>query len=345
MDESLERIGLNTIKTESVRAVFSSIAKEKMLSRAAIAEATSLSLMTVGKVADLLLARGVLVQSVEAKASAGRRAGVLCLNPDKRFFVLDMSSRAFSFTVLDTALDVTETVEYTYNTAFDLSENISLFLKNVKIYILRNLTEGQAVGVGLLVSGAYCAVDDTVRGSRIFDMETVHLKQMTEEVLALPVFAVENGMSSAVTALSAHAEEGKVAAYLSLGETLEGALFSNGTILCGRDGYAGNIANVPVGHGKTLGALYLEKGLCDEVAQALVSAIGGVITLADPTAVYIETSSKKPLSLAKTLIPRLCTQTGRSAGALPHIELGAYALRYALRGIGLKLRTAWVEAE
>lgn len=345
MENELERIGLNTIKTESVRAVFSCIAREKEVSRAAIAEKTSLSLMTVGKVADLLLARDVLVQSVPAKAGAGRRAGVLCLHPDKRLVVLDISTCSFSFAVLNMALEVLDTVEYTYNKAFDLAENISLFLKTVKIYMLRNITEGDAVGVGIMVSGTWSARDDTVMGSRIVGMEDVHVRHMTEDVLGLPVTAVENSISSATTALSQYAEAGKVAFYLSIGEVLKSALFVDGKLLQGRDGNAGNIANVPSGKGKTLGMLYLEKGMCDEVQQPLISAIAGVISLTDPTAVYIETFSRRPLAFAKTLIPRLCAATGKAAEELPHIELGSHALRYAYEGLAQKVRAAWVETE
>lgn len=301
--------------------------------------------MTVGKVADLLLTRGVLVQSVQARASAGRRAGVLCLNPEKRLLVLDLSTRAFSFSVLNTALQVLDRVEYTYNKTFDLAENISLFLKNVKIYMLRNITEGDMVGAGIMVSGTWQAHDDTVVNSRIAGMESVHVRHMTEDVLGLSVTAVENSISAAVTALSEYAEAGKAAFYLSIGEVLKSALFVDGKLLQGKDGNAGNIANVPVGHGKTLGTLYLEKGMCDEVQQPLVSAIAGVISLTDPTAVYIETFSRKPLALAKTLMARLCAQTGKTEDELPHVELGAYALRYAYEGLARKMRAAWVEKE
>jgi hypothetical protein len=70
-----------------------------------------------------------------------------------------------------------------------------------------------------------------------------------------------------------------------------------------------------------------------------------VISLADPTAVYIETFSRRPLSLAKTLIPRLCAATGKAAEELPHIELGSHALRYAYEGLAQKVRAAWVETE
>ena len=62
----MKEIHLSTIKKESVDHIFRVIAENEQVSRAAIAQATSLSLMTVGKVVDALLEHDVIVQTKES---------------------------------------------------------------------------------------------------------------------------------------------------------------------------------------------------------------------------------------------------------------------------------------
>ena len=87
----MERINLSSIKKESVRAIFHAITGKDQISRAEIAELTGLSLMTVGKVVDALLERHVIIQSKEIKNMAGRRAGLVSLNTDKFFMIIDLT--------------------------------------------------------------------------------------------------------------------------------------------------------------------------------------------------------------------------------------------------------------
>ena len=80
---------LSSIKSENINAVFISVAKKVTASRSEIADETGLSLVTVGKIADSLVAAGALIEEKRVSGGAGRRAGILSLSPKKYILVID----------------------------------------------------------------------------------------------------------------------------------------------------------------------------------------------------------------------------------------------------------------
>ena len=103
----MNNITLKSIKCESIKSIFSSIAD------AEISAKTDLSLVTVGKVADALLDMNIVCQVKEVKPQAGRRAGLLGVNPDKFAVILDITSYDFRVSVLDLRLHLVE--KYIFN--------------------------------------------------------------------------------------------------------------------------------------------------------------------------------------------------------------------------------------
>ncbi|MBE6561467.1 MAG: hypothetical protein E7662_10120, partial [Ruminococcaceae bacterium] len=109
----MENISLRSIKWESIKSIFYSIAFSDKISRADISAQTGLSLMTVGKVADALLDMHVIVQNKESRNSAGRRAGMLSVAADHYAVILDLTNRDFRMTVINIRLEVLEKFHYT----------------------------------------------------------------------------------------------------------------------------------------------------------------------------------------------------------------------------------------
>ncbi|MGM9626067.1 MAG: ROK family protein, partial [Eubacteriales bacterium] len=249
----MERINLSSIKKESVRAIFTAITGKDQISRTEIANITGLSLMTVGKVVDALLERHVVCQCKEVRNMAGRRAGLVSLNTAKFFMVIDLTSRSMSMSVIDIALNIVDKVTYEYNHDFYYDENLYIFMKNVKIYILRKLNMDDAVGIGVSLPGIYHADTDTVEGSRIPELASTHVRAIIEEVLRMPVTALERDVLTAAASNLADLEAENIenAAYVCIGETLSGVLISGGRLLHGRGEYAGDIGRVLTENGKT----------------------------------------------------------------------------------------------
>ncbi|MBQ8577292.1 MAG: ROK family protein [Clostridia bacterium] len=360
----MERINLSSIKKESVRAIFTAITAKDQISRAEIAEITGLSLMTVGKVVDALLERSVISQCKEVRNMAGRRAGLVSLNTAKFFMILDLTSRSMSMTVMDLALNIVDRVTYEYNHDFYYEENLYIFMKNVKIYILRKLNMDDAVGIGVVLPGNYNAESDTVDAPRIPELSKTHVRAIIEDVLRTPVTTLEKDVVTAAASNLADltAENISNAVYVCIGETLSGALISGGQLLHGKSGYAGDIGRFPTEHArgmnadyrnngnasgaKTLQALFDERGLREETVSALAEAIAYEILLLSPDVVVIENCCGVIMETFRPLLTeKLSRITQTDTADLPQIRILESGVRHAYRGLALGMRSAWIQNE
>ncbi|MBO5648414.1 MAG: ROK family protein [Clostridia bacterium] len=344
----MERINLSSIKKESVRAIFNAITGKDPISRAEIAEVTGLSLMTVGKVVDALLERRVIIQYKEAKNAAGRRAGLVRLNTDKFFLILDLTARNMSMTVMDIALNIVDKIVYEYNSDFYYEENLYIFMKNVKIYTLRNLRMEDAAGVGVVLPGTYNAEDDTVLSPRIPELATTHVKAIIEDVLRHPVNALEKDVLTAATSNLADLETEDVSGvvYVCIGETISGALISGRTLIHGSGAYAGDIGRIMTDEKITLQALFAARGMREETVAALARGLSYEILLFDPDIVLIENcTGRKMDALRPLLIEQICRTSGLSKESLPPIRIMESGVRHAYRGLAIGMRSSWIQKE
>lgn len=348
MDIRLERINLNSIKKESVRAIFNAITGKDQISRAEIAEITELSLMTVGKVVDALLDRRVISQCKEVKNAAGRRAGLVSLNTAKFIMVIDLTSRAMSMTLMDIALNIVDRMTYEYNHDFYYEENLYIFMKNVKIYILRHLNMEDAVGIGVVLPGTYRPETDCVEGSRIPELAQTKVRSIIEDVLHVPVTALEKDVLTAAISNLSDLEEEHIdsAVYVCIGEALSGALIADGRLLYGRKDCAGDIGRMITSSGKTLQALFDACGLREETVLALADVLAYETILFDPQMILIENCSGGKLEPFRTMLTeRICAASGVEQSALPEIRILENGVRHAYRGIAIQMRTAWIQRE
>ena len=344
----MERINLSSIKKESVRAIFNAITGKDQISRAEIAEITGLSLMTGGKVVDALLERHVIIQSKEIKNMAGRRAGLVSLNTDKFFMIIDLTSRNMSMTVMNIALNIVDKIVYEYNSDFYYEENLYIFMKNVKIYVLRHLDMAEAAGVGVVLPGTYLSKDDTVESSRVPELSKTHVRAIIEDVLRYPVGMLEKDVLTAASSNMADLEKESVrsVAYVCIGETISGALISGGEILQGREAYAGDIGRMPAEDGSTLQALFEARGLREETVSELARALAYEITLFDPDIVLIENCTGSKMEQMKPyLVNRICRVSGMTQEHLPEIRILESGVRHAYRGLAIRMRSTWIQKE
>lgn len=350
----MERINLSSIKKESVRAIFhaithaSAVSGNDHISRAEIAELTGLSLMTVGKVVDALLERSIVSQSKEVKNMAGRRAGLVSLNNAKFFLVMDLTSRSMSMTVINLALNIVDRMTYEYNHDFYYEENLYIFMKNVKIYILRNLKMEDAVGIGVVLPGHYNTETDAVDGSRIPELAKTRVRGIMEDVLRVPITMLEKDVLTAAVSNLADLEEENIAGavYVCIGETLSGALIADGKLIRGRGEYAGDIGRVLSDGGKSLQTLFDERGLREETVLSLADTLASEIVLFDPDVVLIENCTGTKLEPFRALLTqKIVRNTGLSADALPEIRILENGVRHAYRGLAIQMRNAWIQNE
>ena len=102
------------------------------MTRAELACATDLSIMTTGKIADAMIECGVLTEEKHPGAGLGRRPGTLRFINAPSFLVLNVSSRRFSAHVLSPFMDCKEICVYAYNDIYPFDDNLLIFLNAVR---------------------------------------------------------------------------------------------------------------------------------------------------------------------------------------------------------------------
>lgn len=344
----MERINLSSIKKESVRAIFQAITEKDKISRAEIAEQTGLSLMTVGKVVDALLERGVVCQSKESKTAAGRKAGLVSLGTQKFLLVIDITSRNFSMVVIDFTLDVADRVSYEYNTDFYCEENFYLFMKNVKIYILRNLNMEDCIGIGVLLPDGYDEEKDIADASRVPELTGIHIRAIISDVLRCPVDLLQKDVLAAAASNLTELENGDSlsVAYICLSDTVSGTLFSGGKALRSHSGYAGDIGRAAAANGKTLRDSFASKGLREDTVAELANAVASEIAVFDPDVILIENCTGTRFGNYETLLRTKITSASRlPAEELPDIRILESGVRHAYRGLAYAMRQNWIQKE
>lgn len=343
----MENISLRSIKRESIKAIFNSIAGADKISRSDISAQTGLSLMTVGKVVDALLNLNMVRQSKEVKAVAGRKAGLININSDNFCVILDLTSKDFVMIVIDIHLSVVDKMKYVYNSDFYYEENLYIFLKNANIYLRRRLDMDNCVGIGVSLPGAYNPDSDTMLNSRIPELTNVKIKHLVSSIIKHDEFFIESSVNVAaisnITRIPDY--ENKNILYWFIGEdSIGGAVVANGEILHGVHKGAGDFGKILVSGGKTLDAAIKESYRIEDAAHELACAVYNVIKVIDPHVIILECELYNNIDdFLVSLRSSLTKDFNINQLNLPEIITGGCKFRHSHRGLALKLREIWLE--
>ena len=119
-------------RRENLLSCFGALCEYSAMTRADLAAATDLSIMTTGKIADAMIESGVLLEEKLPGTGAGRRPGTLLFGAKPTFLVLDLSSRRFSAHILSPALQAKEVCLHDYNDIFPFDDNLLIFLNALR---------------------------------------------------------------------------------------------------------------------------------------------------------------------------------------------------------------------
>ncbi len=345
----MQNISLKSIKWESVKAIFGAIAGTASVSRAEISAATGLSLMTVGKVTDALLSVGILLQTKETRTAAGRRAGLLRVNPAHYAVILDLTSQDFSMHLIDMNLGLIEKRPHTYNDDFFFEENLALFLKDVSTYLSLRGDLSLCVGVGVSVPGVYSPAADRVAGDRLPGLSSIPIAQTVSARLpGLPLYIDADVTAAAMShALSIERFREKQIHYWFVDAgNVTGAIVDRGEILRGAHGTAGCFGKMHMVRGRTLETMLRHTNTPDENASLLADAIYNTLMFADPDHVVVECELYHYREAFVDLVrARLCEHYHLSDETLSLLSGSRCNFRHAHRGLVLKLREMWLSRQ
>ena len=342
----MENINLKSIRWESIKSVFLAIAHTDKVSRADISAETDLSLMTVGKVADALLDIGIIEQSKETRASAGRRAGLLSINLDNFAVIYDLSCRNFCCCIMDMQLNPVQTIPYSYIDSLSFPENLERFLQNASSYLHGNTDMQHCVGVGVSVPGPYFPDSDRTLCPKQPYLETVNIASTIRRYLPDSPLFIEAGYNAAAASNIASIPnyKDKTILYWCISdESIHGAVVHHNELLRGAHHLAGNFGNMIVSPAKILSAAVKPTNQLEDNALELARAIHNVICILDPDTIILEcTMYENGADFADLVRQILQNKFGFTDDSLPQITVASENTPHAYRGLTMHLRESWL---
>ncbi len=336
----MQKINPKSIRWESIKAVFRTVSDAEKISRAEIAQATSLSLMTVGKIADAMLAAGILRQSKETKNAAGRRAGVLSMKRDTYALVLDIAEHALSFSVTDTDLHYSREIPCPVNGNFTFEENLTLLFKQAREYI--RAEEKKCIGVGIVLPAPLDEQSGCIRIEPTSRLYGIPLRDMVCSVFSpLPV-CFDDAISAAAYSniYDITKSDGNPILYCFAADgAVHGAITQNGQVLRGAHGCAGKLGQIVLSRGRTLASVIRDNNPLTENAAEIAKMVHNVILTIDPDTVILESELPGGSNIFIDSVRQVLTeQYGYTEDTLPTFVYNRCAYRHSHRGLLLRLR-------
>ena len=326
----MQKIDLKSIKVSSVKSVFRAMVSAEKATRAELAQATSLSLMTVGKIADSFTRLGITFEKKEASGAVGRRASVLRIADLYYGILLDFTADDYVCEIANTAAGTIDRFSYAHNPEFYEEENLLLFLKNLRLYLNSRYDPEKCIGTGIILPAgeekSRLAIALATEERELKEAICTQITNALKEYAPFPIACTL--MEAAATYITDdHAElTEKIALYCRITDTVESALVVSGKILAGKRGPIGSIRDPEESGSEPLRA--------DLLAQAIRQA---EVTL-DPHVILIEAAPSRQrllLSLQKEL-------SGTCNGA--EVSYVSGSLHNPRAGLLYRLRDHWIDS-
>lgn len=185
---------LDNIRRDGVRRVFGEVCRRDGQTRAEIAKATGLSLMTVGKILEDLEKRSLVAQKRELGRVVGRPASRIYANRDVFFSVMDISGGLYVAYEADLTLALRPVFKMTADGG---EEGLKAFFKSVSDRLQRTPATRHCGGIGVVLPLGSMPAPDGIAPER-------HLAIMKEGVPT--AFGAEAQELAAVSQLHSSAE-------------------------------------------------------------------------------------------------------------------------------------------
>ena len=342
----MENINLKSIRWESIKSVFLSIAQAEKISRADISAETDLSLMTVGKVADALLDIHVIEQCKEMKASAGRRAGLLSINPEHFAVVLDLTSRNFSCCIMNMRLKCVEKIPFHYADSLSFSDNLDRFLRGVSHFLSQSMNTDFCVGMGVSVPGPYFPDTDRTVCPHLPQLEQIPVAAAVRSHISIAPLYIETGYNAAATSNISHITDyrEKTILYWCISDiAVHGAVIHRGDLLRGAHHMAGNFGRMLTAPAKPLNAVLSLSNSPEENALELARAIHNVMRIVDPDTIILEcTMYENGADFSDLVRQMLIEKFDFTPPTLPQITVTSEGTPHAYCGLTIQLRESWL---
>jgi len=305
-----------SIRRNNIYMVFHAISQKPRILRQEIAAQTGLSDMTVGKVINILLSAGLVVEEKQQSSAPGRNPGAVSLQKvNRRVLVIDLTGYNFCFGFLDTALEPGGPFnEYIYDSALSYADNLRMALTSMLDGPARR-DWAEVLGVGVSVPGPYLADEDLVLTQLVPELGHIPLKSLLRTQIQDKPIYIDQDVYHSARYVGASRARGEHLFYAYVGRGVGGAVFYNGSLLRTANSYAGEFGQFRSKDGATVEELVSTAGIdfdaplteesrrrLDRAVTVLAGAFSDITWIIDPGVIVIESDY---IRLAPDFIERI----------------------------------------
>jgi len=340
-------ITLKSIRRESIRKVLVGVLESDMISRAALSKKTDLSLVTIGKIADILVDSGIVIQSTNKNEhQVGRKAGIIRINPEKFAVLLDLSTPIFKYCTFDLKLSAIEVEYFSANAENNLTNHITSFLTQSKIHIERTCNLSDCIGIGIILPGIYHESNDTIDSNTMPELCMVRMRELIYKFFPKIDFKFfsESDIGSIFIRKYLNNTYNKTVMCLHLKQDfLSSSIFYNEHLINGAGGCNSSIGNLVDSDGIMINSRLV---LCrneSQCADVLTNPIYSTICLIKPHAILIDSSTKFNCdNLPELIATNLMRKYHLSTSNIPTINLVQYDSDNLNGGLIEIIRDQWI---
>lgn len=240
------------IRAKNTKLIINALRFQTMLTKKEIADLSSLSFATVSNLSNDLKAMNIFVEAKLEEKRVGRNPNILTLNQTQFLAVaLDLQlENTLGFAIVNLQDNIL------YQKSFDISDlktpaEIVQFAKKVFDGFVASYSENDLhfIGIGAAVPAVFDATDGKLVLSAVPVYENAPLKTLLSETFSMTVY-VDNIAN--ICALSAYIQQQdlKNIVCMDISQGVGVGVIANGHLLRGKNGYATEVAHVPIGDPK-----------------------------------------------------------------------------------------------
>lgn len=209
-------------------------------SKVELAKQLNLSMPTVLSNVNELIETGLVTEKGELESTGGRKAVLIGLKNDYRYAIgVDITAHHLGIVLVDLGGEVLKQERIRMKFDAELSYYAQLAEELKKIYEPR-IDSSKILGVGISLPGIINQKEKLLVKSHALNLENYSLK-LIEQILAMPVY-YENDANAAM--LAENPQRLKNSIYLSLNNTLGGAVCIDGALFTGQNRRAGEFGHM-----------------------------------------------------------------------------------------------------
>lgn len=233
------------IKKNNRNRIFRYISTKDITSNPDISYKLKMSLPTVTQITKELLESGVIEEKGDLNSTGGRRAKGLSIVKDLKFAVgIDITKNHLGIILLNLAKEIIsyERLPLTFvnekNYYLKINNIIKNFLSN------HNIESEKVLGIGISLPGIINLKNETITESHILNLKNVSLKKIKDYFTYPCIFF--NDANAGAYAEGINNKKNEIFFYLSLSNTVGGAIFSGKNLILGENYRCGEVGHMTI---------------------------------------------------------------------------------------------------